>query len=398
MPCRKGTAEERASAVRRNAASWVRKLAAVIEGRPEAGRHPSSGDLSDEEFVSSLYRRLLGRRPDAGGMATQVEFLSHGGSRAELVLNFVGAPEFLYRTVRDNVRDYIRLLPIIDERPANYGVSETLSGVGKVRVFSVSGEADFDWLEKKIIENDYCERPGVWSFSLDEDKRMMAVVASVFSPGSVLDFGCSNGAVLKSLRDLGIAAEGIEISRLALDMAFPEIRENIHVADILRFEPGYRYDLVLGLDVFEHLNPNRLGRYIERIAGLLNGGGFLYANIPAFGNDPVFGEIFPMDLPGWAGDAEAGRCFRVVPVDDYGYPRNGHIICADTRWWVDRFQGFGFRREFDIEKALHGAFDADLERVAPARRSFYAFSLNASPSRVRAVLDGILVASAPSAG
>jgi hypothetical protein len=64
-------------------------------------------------------------------------------------------------------------------------------------------------------------------------------------------------------------------------------------------DPRPGYDLIFGLDVFEHLNPNRLDAYIVRLAELVGTGGFLFCHIPAFGTDPVFGTVFPLYLDRW---------------------------------------------------------------------------------------------------
>lgn len=345
--------------------------------------------LTDEEFVDFAYRRFLEREPDSAGKAHQLRFLAGGHSRAALMLNFVDSQEYAQRIVKSSILSHIRALPIIDERPGSYGIVESLSGRGKVRVFEVSGPADYDWLERKILENEYYERPGVWGFEIDEDKRLVARMASLFDPARVLDFGCSNGGVLKCLLDLGIAAEGVEISSLALSKAPPEVLGSIRVGDLLALDLGRSYDLILGLDIFEHLNPGKLGTYIARLGEILRDGGFLLANIPAFGRDPVFGEIFPLDLPGWAKDAAAGRIFRTVPVDDFGYPRNGHLIGAAADWWVARFAEHGFSRETGIERALHRAFDAGMDGISPARKSYFVFSRKSPAAAVESVIARI---------
>ena len=142
----------------------------------------------------------------------------------------------------------------------------------------------------------------------------------------------------------------MEISRLALDKAPAEVRDSILLGDLLSLELPRRYDLALGLDIFEHLNPNKLDAYIGRLHEAVREGGSLFANVPAFGADRVFGEIFGVDLASWDEDVAAGRSFRSIPVDDYGYPKNGHIICAGTDWWVGRFERAGFRRQPAIER------------------------------------------------
>jgi SAM-dependent methyltransferase len=341
----------------------------------DQGRERLAVDLLDDDaFVDHLYRELLGRDADPGGKASHLAFLGAGHSRAALVMHFVRSPEFVFRLIRDHIHDYVKLLPIIHDRPDRYRVERNRSGSEQGRFFMAAGNEDFDWLEAKIIGNGYYERPGVWSFIIDEDKRMMAEIAAGFKPRAVLDIGCANGAVLKCLQDMGIRGEGVEISRIALDKALPEVREAIHLGDLLELALPRRYDLVMGLDVFEHLNPNKLDAYLARISGLVEDGGHVFTNIPAFGADDVFGEVFRIDYALWDADVAAGRIFHAVPVDDYGYPKNGHLINADSGWWTRAFARFGFRRDVDSERALHRKYGAEIERIAPARRSFYVFA------------------------
>jgi len=359
--------------------AWYR-----LSGRRAPGQNqtrPADDPRSDDQFLEQLYRELLGREPDPEGMATHLAYLRDGHSRATLVMHFVKSPEFIFRTIRDHIHDYVQLLPIIDERPDRYCIERNRSGDEKCRFFMAGSAADYDWLEAKIVGNGYYERPGVWSFIIDEDKRMMAEIAAGFGPRRVLDIGCSNGAVLKCLKDKGIDGEGVEVSRIALDKALPEIRDAIHLGDLLTLSLQNRFDLVLGLDVFEHLNPNKLDAYLSTIAGLVEDGGAVFTNIPAFGHDPAFGEVFRRDYPVWDEDAAEGRLFRAVPVDDYGYPKNGHLINAESDWWTRAFERHGFRRRIDLETDLHRAYDAAIDRIAPARRSFFVFSKAPAPAR-----------------
>ncbi|MCX6563517.1 MAG: methyltransferase domain-containing protein [Candidatus Aminicenantes bacterium] len=366
-----------------------KKRTPAEQSAPPADVRLPVDDLSDEDFLGFIFNKMLGRDPDPEGKAHQLKFLRAGNSRVSLLLNIMEAPEYVFKIVRDNIHHYVKLLPIKDERPDRYEIRSDRSGIEKSWFYGVREDADFDWLEQKIVKNGYYERPGVWSFIIDEDKRMMAEIAAEFGPRTVLDFGCANGAVLKCLKDMGIAGEGVEISRLALDKAPDEIRDAIHIGDLMDLALPRGYDLILGLDIFEHLNPNKLDGYIARIFGLLNEGGHVYANIPAYGKDVVFGEIFEVDYPAWHEDIAAGKCFRAIPVDEYGYPKNGHIICAGTDWWVDRFERAGFRREIEIERALHRKRDEAMEKISPARRSSYVFSKNAAPEGRQAILDRI---------
>jgi SAM-dependent methyltransferase len=350
---------------------WGRSLKS---SGPPPGERSGGDPSSDLEFLGTVYRRMLGREPDADGAADHLRSLREGKPRADVVLDFAASPEFIHKTIKDNLAAYLNPLPIRDERPDLFHIERRKGGTDRVRVFRAAEDADYDWIERRIVENGYYERPGVWSFLIDEDKRMMAEIAKDLGARTVLDFGCSNGGVLKCLHDLGIAGEGVEISRMAREKAPPEVRDSILLGDLTSLDLPRRYDLALGLDIFEHLNPNKLDAYVSRLHAAVREGGFLFANVPACGVDPVFGGIFEIDLESWDEDAAAGRSFRSVPVDDCGYPKNGHIICAATDWWVHRFERAGFRREPGIERDLHRKYDEAMNGISPARKAYYVFS------------------------
>jgi len=149
------------------------------------------------------------------------------------------------------------------------------------------------------------------------------------------------------------------------------------------------YDMVFGLDVFEHLNPNRIDVYLARLASITRPDAYLFCNIPAFGPDPVFGTVFPFYIDGWERDAAAGRLFSTIHVDDLGYPIHGHLTWADARWWVKRFEACAFRREVQIERALHLKYDRYMKKRSPARRAYFVFSKGPSAERCAAVIQRI---------
>jgi SAM-dependent methyltransferase len=275
-------------------------------------------------------------------------------------------------------------------RPECYVVRHRLWSGDDFLAFHAREPEDFDWLEAMILRHGYYEHEGIWCLDVDRDKRAMAEIVAAFAPSRALELGCSNGAVLRCLAELGVSAEGVEISRMAIGRAFPEIRDRIHHGDLLTLPLRDGFDIVFGLDVFEHLNPNRLAEYLGRIFALLRPGGFLYACLPAFADDPVFGTVFPVYLRDWFEDVWQGRPFRLLHADGKGYPLNGHLIWAHSEWWVRQFEDRGFRREPEIERAIHERYDPLFDSNGPARRAFYIFSKNAALSARVAVIDRVL--------
>ena len=143
----------------------------------------------------------------------------------------------------------------------------TARTVSRSRLFNVQSPSDFDWLEAAILTNGYYEKPGVWNLGIDSDKRMIAEMIASFEPRKALELGCAAGAVLECLAERGIDAEGVEISSMAIARATDRVRPRIHQGDLLSLELDRDYDVVFGLDVFEHLNPNRIESYLSQTAG-----------------------------------------------------------------------------------------------------------------------------------
>ena len=209
-----------------------------------------------------------------------------------------------------------------------------------------------------------------------------------FAPVAALELGTAAGAVLQCLDELGIAAEGVEISAMAIAKAADRVRPRIHQGDLLSLHLPATYDLVFGLDVFEHLNPNRLDAYIARLAAITREDAFLFCNIPAFGADPVFGTVFPFYVDGWEAQARDGL-LRTLHVEETGYPLHGHLTWADARWWVSRFEAAGFSREVDVERAFHARYDGYMTKRSPARRAYFVFGKKASARRRADILSRI---------
>jgi SAM-dependent methyltransferase len=343
-----------------------------------------------EQFVDFGYQYFLNRPADAEGRAHALKQLAHGQSRPEFIKSLVSSPEY-FALLQQALFGQALLPELTKTRPANYRRSRVRGGNADVLTFQVASSADYDWLEDLILQHGYYERPGVWSLAIDTDKHVTAEIACRFHPNCCLEIGCSTGAVIKLLDDENVYAEGVEISHLAVALSYPSIRRRIHFGDLLALNLDAKYDLILGMDVFEHMNPNKLDAYVQCCYDLLRGGGFLFTNIPAFGGDRVFGEVFPVYLEDWLPPAvkDDEAPFSCLHVDDAGWPLNGHLIWATTTWWQRTFEKIGFVREAEIEKALHKVYDNWMAKAAPARRSFYVFSKQATSITTRRIVESI---------
>lgn len=342
--------------------------------------------LSDSEFVDYAFRNILNRGADQGGLEFYRGVLRQGVSRTAVLLDIMRSEEFQSTLIAPAPS---ALPNLVVQRPERYRRTTDRVNRSSILVFEVESPADVDWLERAIIENGYYEQPGVWVLDVDFDKRLVAEMIAGFAPSAAIELGCAAGAVLQCLDELEVPAEGVEISSMAIARAADRVRPRIHHGDLLALDFPKRYDLLFGLDVFEHLNPNRLDAYVDRIAQVTTDDAFLFCNIPAFGADPVFGTVFPFYVDGWADDAAAGRPFRSIHVDHGGYPIHGHLAWGDAAWWTRRFERAGFTREVEIERAFHRKYDEHMEKRSPARRAYFVFGKPGAAVRRTAVIQRI---------
>ena len=160
--------------------------------------------------------------------------------------------------------------------------------------------------------------------------------------------------------------------RWCVENAHPRAKPWVRWGDVL--DPatlGRGYDLVLALDILEHLPPDLVPRALANLAGALEPGGRLFTVLPAYGPNEFGPEIYPLHLEEWRRDAALGIPFRNIPLDDQGRPHLGHLTHATIPWWTDAFRKAGLARLGEVERVLHDRFDAAFELP---RRSFFLFA------------------------
>lgn len=90
-------------------------------------------------------------------------------------------------------------------------------------------------------------------------------IVALFHPSSVLDAGCAFGMLVEQLRDLGVDAYGVDISEFALSQAREDIKPYLRQGSLA--EPfDRRYDLVISIEVLEHLTAADIPQAIKNIA------------------------------------------------------------------------------------------------------------------------------------
>ena len=187
-----------------------------------------------------------------------------------------------------------------------------------------------------------------------------------FRVATSLDVGCATGYLVEVLRELGVDAEGCDLSQFAIDHASPGAVGHVRVANLFAGLPWAdgAFDLVTTLEILEHLPPDRVPVALEELARVC--GGYLYATIPSFGpnrsgpDGHLEGKVRPERVDHYYG---LGPDYRgPVPeadlaVDAEGELVEGHLCIASFEWWTDQFAEAGFSRCIDVEERLY----ADIE-------------------------------------
>jgi SAM-dependent methyltransferase len=305
--------------------------------------------FSPERVATALYRGILDREPDSGGLRDNVELLRSGHAPERVVRGFITSPEFRSRILQG----FVPVTPLPDLRASIPSGYETQSVAGALMpVYVARTDADIALMASLIDRHRFYDRFGVWSPVIDHDKEITATVVRGLGARSCFELGCFTGSVISLLADAGVSVLGAEVSHLAFALAQPNIRDAMIFGDLLTLDIDQRFDVVLCMDVLEHISPLKLDHYIEKLLSLMDRDGFIYLNAPMWGNDHVFGVFEEPYLEEWltVGDRSYWRHW---PCDDKGWPIHGHLVWASANWWEQKFREHGLVRDTAIEQAVH---------------------------------------------
>lgn len=193
-----------------------------------------------------------------------------------------------------------------------------------------------------------------WKGSSDDAKEMAKYIKETFNPKKVIDVGCGIGKLVKELRKLKIDAFGIEFSKSFINAS--PVKKYLYEGDIFHLpsQISDQFDLVVCMEVLEHLPPTKLSEAINNLKKLSSNN--LLITIPCFGPDYNYNGL-PLNEECWLQDAQNNVPFHNLVVDSNGIPHLGHISLATRRWWSSYFLLQGLIRKPDIELIGYDRFN-----------------------------------------
>lgn len=362
--------------------NWPATAAGII-GRV-GGRLKRRDGLSPERVATALYRGILEREPDLPGLAQKAGTLRSGQVLEQVIRTFIGSPEFHSRILQSLV-PAVRLPDLTAAMPDRYE-TQPVNGM-PMTVYVARDDRDMTLMASLIEKHRFYDRFGVWTPVIDMDKEITAAIVRGLGASSCFELGCFTGPVISLLAEAGVSVLGAEVSHLAFAFAYPNIREAMIYGDLLAVDVGRTFDVVLCMDVLEHLNPLRLDAYVEKIQSLLDADGYVYVNSPMWGEDRLFGTFEEPYLGEWHSVGDASY-WRHWPCDGAGWPLHGHLVWANSRWWERKFAAHGLVRDEVVEAAIHRIL-APLFDDAPGRRCLFALHRRSSGRSSAVVAAGV---------
>ncbi|WP_341894851.1 class I SAM-dependent methyltransferase [Ferrovibrio terrae] len=121
---------------------------------------------------------------------------------------------------------------------------------------ALNAEYDEDYYERGVVVG----KSGYMNYSWMPEltirmAHFMITTLDIKSTDRVLDYGCAKGYLVRALRLLGVNAEGVDVSRYAIDNVDGAVKAHCRLiadsADAQLFKG--QYDLMIAKDVFEHI-------------------------------------------------------------------------------------------------------------------------------------------------
>jgi SAM-dependent methyltransferase len=182
------------------------------------------------------------------------------------------------------------------------------------------GNADDNMPESILVELTGIVRSHPWWQARAELTLALLCQLGIEPPARVLDIGCGWGVTLEALESRGYSVVGLDVSRRTLERIDRPDRTLIE-ADITQPLPDEiePFDVVLALDVIEHLDDDR--QAIQRLAPLVTPRGRAIVSVPAL--PALFTEF----------DAIQGHRRRYLPETLRDAFRDTGLVVERILWW-----------------------------------------------------------------
>jgi ubiquinone/menaquinone biosynthesis C-methylase UbiE len=153
--------------------------------------------------------------------------------------------------------------------------------------------------------------------------------------GSILELGSGQGSFVDYAIRVGLRCKGYDFSKWAvehsLNYAVGHLSENDATEGVP--EEDDSYDLVYCSDMVEHIYKSKIPKVVSEFYRITRRWVFLQFPCPGVGD--VEGEF----------DAERhGKDHKLYA----HYMRIGHLNMSPRKWWIDLFQGYGFKVRDDL--------------------------------------------------
>jgi len=117
-------------------------------------------------------------------------------------------------------------------------------------------------------------------------------IADFIRPTLAIEVGCAIGILLDALQSRGISATGFDISEYAVSQCRAGIAWVGDVADAAAYPQGVRADLVICLEVLEHIPPERTATALDNLCNA--GDALLFSSTPHDTTEPTHCNVHPV--------------------------------------------------------------------------------------------------------
>lgn len=206
-----------------------------------------------------------------------------------------------------------------------------------------SFEYDASYYDHYAGVGPYRREGTVW---LEHFKGVACQIVKRLRPRCTLEFGCALGFLVEALRDNGVDAWGADFSDFAISQVRDDIKPFCSIRNILEIpEKQEHYDLVICIEVLEHLSPEE--------------GNFAIANLCRLGDEVLFSST-----------------------PDANHPDPTHQNVQAAEYWIEIFRRHGYDLDPNADVSF-AAPHALLFRRQGALRITFISSLSASDDEIR---------------